>query len=242
MKFFTFRQNPATSVRWSYVIEFFSVGRSERLRQYPMIGFDRKRSDLFRCNPVRNPLVRIPMKFGSGPIGFYMKFVRFWRNSIPDPIISGRIYRPDWITWVVYHKRGVRKWEFEFEFVEYDYNLFSRKVGVLQNLKDCSNINTLWWIDQYFYNVYLQQSKLVRELSFPEKDRLATVLFFFGMSSFSAIGCLHLLFENCKSEHLSSFSNYLSSSFFWFLMFYDIDFFSWSITYRTYLLTKMKWR
>ncbi len=76
--------------------------KSCTFRQYPMIGFDRNRSDLFRCNPVRNPLVRNPMKFGSVPTDFYMEFAGFRSNPISDSIVSGRIYRLDWITWDVY--------------------------------------------------------------------------------------------------------------------------------------------
>jgi hypothetical protein len=71
-----------------------------------MIGFDRNRSDLFRCNPVRNPLVRNPMKFGSVPTDFYMEFAGFRSNPISDSIVSGRIYRLDWITWVCYKKNN----------------------------------------------------------------------------------------------------------------------------------------
>ncbi len=93
IKSFTFRQNPAISVSEFYGIRLFSIGRSEQLRQYPMNGFDRNRSNLFRCNPVRNSLVRNPMKFGSDPIGFYMEFVEIRSNPISDPIVSGRIYR-----------------------------------------------------------------------------------------------------------------------------------------------------
>ncbi len=95
IKCFIFRQHPAISGRESYGIRYFSVGRSERLRQYSMIGFGRKRSGLFRRNPVRNPLVRNPIKFGSDPIGFYMESGGFRSNPMSDPIVSGRIYRSD---------------------------------------------------------------------------------------------------------------------------------------------------
>jgi hypothetical protein len=95
-----FRQNPARSVVESGIIRLFPSIRFGRFRQYPIVGFDENRSDLFRHNPVRNPAAKILTKSRSDSTVFSRKNTGFRYNPISDCIVSYGIRRLDWITWV----------------------------------------------------------------------------------------------------------------------------------------------
>jgi hypothetical protein len=69
--------------------------------EYLTTRCDRKRPDLFRRNPVRNPLVRNLVKAGWVPIVFNMESGEFRINLISDLIVSGRTCRSDRIIWAI---------------------------------------------------------------------------------------------------------------------------------------------
>ena len=66
--------------------------------------YDRIWSDLFRQNPDRNPLVRIPVKTGSDLTGFISVSGDFRSVPISDFAWSWRIRRSDWMSWVMKDK------------------------------------------------------------------------------------------------------------------------------------------
>jgi hypothetical protein len=90
---------------WSDFQLFTATGCGQFL-QWAISGSDRNRSDLFRCNPGRNPFVRIPVKLGSVPIGFIWESCEFRCYPTSYPMVSCRIHGSEWITWV-----GAKNWK-----------------------------------------------------------------------------------------------------------------------------------
>ena len=79
----------------------FLEGGSDRLPWYWMAVSGCFRSDSFRRNPSRNPLVRIPVKTGGVPIGFVWESGAFRCSPTSDPMEYYRILRSDQWTWVI---------------------------------------------------------------------------------------------------------------------------------------------
>ena len=94
-----FRRNSAVSGRnltISGVSQSMDPSGYSNIWQADTTGTDRI---LFRYNPRRNPLVRIPVKVSWVPVGFAWVSDKIRSNPISDPTDSDRIYRSDRITW-----------------------------------------------------------------------------------------------------------------------------------------------